>query len=157
MPWMLDLYLLGEADGPPTDARLVLLVGVSTIVGGAVTWAFNAVLEWQSRRRKERKEDEKSIVQHLETLVERLRIDNGDLHAEVDQLRADLTKEQLFGERVLGYIRYLETLLRVKRIPFDPFDPGSGSAHEMPAAGPNPPRKPPKGAPPPAPEGDADG
>lgn len=116
-----------------SDGVIGVLVTLSGLFGGAVTWLATYLSgirkerrQLEVERRKEAKEDEaevrkiekereKTITQHLETVNQRITTENTELRIEARETQATL-------RTVLAHLKYLEGLLEAKNITFRPLD-----------------------------------
>jgi hypothetical protein len=105
-----------------SDGGVAVLTVLGTLVGGAAVWVAGQFFKWRDlrsadrdKKRKEDKEDEKTIVDHYVFLNQRMDRENAELRQEISGVRSDLTN-------TLAHVRYLEGIMESKQIPFRPFD-----------------------------------
>jgi hypothetical protein len=108
-----------------TTETAVGLGVVMSAVSGAVVWLWTQARDWRAMRRREAKEDEKTIVDHLQVVVSRL-------EAECASLRLADSEKQRLLTRAIGHLTYLEGLMEARGIPFRPFDLNGDSATHRP-------------------------
>lgn len=98
-----------------SDGGVAALVTLATLLSGGVVWLANYLNQKHKQSREERKEDEKSIVDHYIALNARIDRENDLLRQEIESVRVGLTS-------AISHVRYLEGIMESKSIPFRPFD-----------------------------------
>jgi len=104
------------ADEQASTGGIAVLMAMSSIIGGAVIWVVRAYSERRAERRKEHKEDEKTIVDHYEQL--KVRMDR-----EIAELRKDNRKLGRRLTHTIAHVMYLEGIMESRDIKFRPFVP----------------------------------
>jgi hypothetical protein len=97
-----------------SDGGVALLVTLSSIISGAAVWVANYLAAGRKEKRANDKEDEASIVSHLEKLVERQ-------GRELDELRKRADAQNKKTSRLIAHMGYLEGIMSAKGIKFRPF------------------------------------
>lgn len=117
-----------------SDFRIVAIVTVSGIVGGAVKWAVDAYLGYRKTRSDEAEKKEERISDHFRVALGRAEAECKECRAENHELREKA--EQLTNRNAIqgAHIHYLETLLTQWGKKFKPFRPGSSDDDPPPAA-----------------------
>ena len=107
----------GEASG------MVIIAGV---VGGALTKAFDYVLQFSSVRQKQRTEDRKASredrdesLTRMENLLNRVERQLESAQRENERLRVAANRATVRAERAVVWIKHLEARLKDNDIPFD--------------------------------------
>jgi hypothetical protein len=94
-----------------TDSNIAIISIVSSLLGGGVTWLVTFLNGRHERSRKEHKEDEKTITDHLEEVRRRCEEENKELKADLKY-----TNKRLLD--VMRHLMYLEGVLETKGIKF---------------------------------------
>lgn len=122
------------------DGRIALLMGISTVIGGAATYLIALWLKLRAEKREDVEKSEKTIVQHLEALVARLDEEKGELSKDTETLHDEIRKvlEKLAVcdvrcARLRSHIRYLESVLIRAQLSFERYEEeDGGSASHVP-------------------------
>ena len=80
---------------------------LAATAGGAIVWAANWLTNRARQKRADAKDDEKGIVEHQGSTIERL-------SRELDDVRVRCEKQGTLIGRMLGHIGYLEGLMTAK-------------------------------------------
>lgn len=125
--------LLASETGDAATQTAILMV-LSGLVSSAATWGV------QLWREKKNRDDaaEKTIVEHLQSLVNRLEREKGEKAAEhaaclvhSAKLLARAVKGEIAVTALRAHVRQLETLLRLSKIPFTKYvEPSSAEADD---------------------------
>lgn len=97
--------------GDMSDGDIAIISVLSTIIGGGVTWFVTYLGQKHDKKRKEVKEDEKTIVDHLKEVEERCNEENRELKADLKYTNRRLLQ-------VMNHLMYLEGILETKGIKF---------------------------------------
>lgn len=97
-------------------------------VGGAVAWIATWLATRQEKRRTEKKEDEKGIVEHQGETIKRL-------SRELDALSIKSEKQGTLIGRLLGHVGRLEGIMIAKGMEFEQFDLDGTAEHKPIASG----------------------
>lgn len=103
--------LFGEAG----DGTIAILMTLSGLIAGAAVWLAGYFNSRHERRRKEYKEDEQSIADHLTRMEERCNQEN-------KELKTDLKYTNKRLQQVLAHLMYLEGILETKGVKFRRLD-----------------------------------
>ncbi len=110
-------------------ATLILIAG---LIGGGITWLATYLSNRHDRQRKEEKEDEKTIVDHLKEVERRCTEENKELKQDNRHINRRMV-------RVINHLMYLEGILESRGITFRKFsldeddcEPGSQPHNPMP-------------------------
>lgn len=114
------------------------IAGIAVIVGGGIQWFLQWLATYlrdkRATARKEYKEDEDGIIARYNELYQRVIADRADclkenkaLQDQIDDLQERTTKAMLMTSRAVGWIRHLEAVLEMNKVPYRPWQEGSGS------------------------------
>lgn len=98
-----------------SDGSIAIIVTLSGMVGAAGVWVANWLSGRHDKRRAEKKEDEKTIVDHLKEVEERCNQENRELKLDIKH-----TNKRLLA--VMNHLMYLEGILESKGIRFRRMD-----------------------------------
>lgn len=118
--------LFADSDG---GGREVLIVTIATLLGGAFQYVITQALAvWRERGARSEKQD-KTIQDHLQTLIDRLDVENKEKDSDIDRLQEEIrkliaraTKRGVRASIMLAHIRYLERVLQGKQLSFERFE-----------------------------------
>lgn len=111
LPTFATMTLFAALENETVAALLALAIPL----GGGVAWLAGYLSSRRKELRSEKKEDEKTIVDHQDAVIQRLDKEATDQRIELKQIRDLLTK-------MTGHLRYLEGVMESRGIPFRPWD-----------------------------------
>jgi hypothetical protein len=133
------------ADTSTGDGKLAIIIGVSTILGGAGQYVIGKLIDLRKENREAEHAKEQSIVTHQKALIERLDAEKRELErekAEAEREREKCTEvkhaEELTIALMRRHIRYIESILtRVGTVSFEPWaDDAIGPVNNKPKTAP---------------------
>lgn len=99
-----------------SDGNVAIMTVIAGFIGGAAVWLKGYFDNRHERKRKEYKEDEKSIVDHLKEVEERCAQENKELKNDLK-----FTNKRL--QQVFAHLMYLEGILESKGVSFRRLEP----------------------------------
>lgn len=107
-----------------SDGNVAIMTVIAGFIGGAAVWLKGYFDNRHERKRKEYKEDEKSIVDHLKEVEERCAQENKELKNDLK-----FTNKRL--QQVFAHLMYLEGVLESKGIKFRRLEPETTNDDEL--------------------------